>query len=273
MAEITQELDTIQNDIYGRNVKQAIHDALEKVNLDIESIVPSGTVNFPLGVPIDAAYGTAYSIQGIMREDPVIVQEISDSTRTSVSLSATVTEPCLLLVCVMHRDAVTISGEWTKVIESEPAYLFGSDTRQWITIWSKQIETAGTYTATVTQASSKLITMKLIGLHDVDMTDPFTVVYNDAIQDPLPFTPPAKNGKRRLYMLSSIIGVVDETVMAVTCTPGDARLSSYEERIFSVFYDRYKDDTGLPTFNQNERVHYQSYGINCLVLDITDEEE
>ena len=46
MANITTALATIHDDPLGRNVKQAIYDALNKVNTDVEQFEPEG------GVPV-----------------------------------------------------------------------------------------------------------------------------------------------------------------------------------------------------------------------------
>lgn len=42
MADISNELNTISEDKRGRNVKQAIHDALMKINQDVEENTISG---------------------------------------------------------------------------------------------------------------------------------------------------------------------------------------------------------------------------------------
>lgn len=70
MANITTELATIHDDPLGRNVKQAIYDALNKVNTDVEQFEPEGGV--PVGhmsVGFLNGYIAPYRL-GFMGENP-----------------------------------------------------------------------------------------------------------------------------------------------------------------------------------------------------------
>lgn len=65
MADISNELTTISEDVRGRNVKQAIYDALVKINVDLEqSSISGGNNTYPIGPAVVLMPHTQKGIAG-----------------------------------------------------------------------------------------------------------------------------------------------------------------------------------------------------------------
>lgn len=268
MAEIAQELDTIQNDIYGRNVKQAIHDALDKINKDVESLDPGGGGgDEPFGTPIDRGYGVDDVVAGNSIPRCKIVQDYEDSVLSSDTLTIVTTTPGMLLVCVMHRGNVSIGSGFVKIAESEPAVY--DNVEQRITVWRKYV-LPGENTVTVTQDQQIRMTMKLVVLTDVSYSSmtSITKVQDEAITS-FPITPTAKNGKQRLYMLSTIFASRSDSDIAIIVNQNGTTLQIAEERRFNIYYDGDTNGTALPIFDYSPDLDtYEADSANILVLDI-----
>ena len=189
------------------------------------------------------------------------VQQTYDDIRTTQSLTIGINVPCTLLCCIMHRPDVEIEGEgWTKIIESPG--VDPENRNQRITVWSKNITTPGEYTVIVNNLTEERSTMKLITLENVSS---FDVIDSEVFYDG-PINPSTKNGKRRLYLLSSTYASGSDTPMAIVATYDGLDLQKAEELRFSVFYDNEIDKDIVPTFNY----FYTPFqgGINLVTLDI-----
>lgn len=193
------------------------------------------------------------------------VQENADVDKASSTLTITANAPCLLIFAVMHRPDVSINGDgWTKVVES--AAIDSTNINQRITVWAKSVQ-AGEYTDTVFCSQTGRITAKMICLYGAAS---LTVSGNTLI-DSVPYTPPVKSGKRRLYLLSSAYANTSGTPMAVTVSnTGALDLKSAEELRFSVFYDYQPTISTVPEFSYFDASDYTSDYMNELALDITE---
>lgn len=88
-------------------------------------------------------------------------QETNADVKTTATVTAAPTAPCLLIVAAMCRDEVSIDGDgWTKVVESVVA----EESNQKIVVWSKSVN-KGTYTVTVNQASSARLSLKAMAIY------------------------------------------------------------------------------------------------------------
>ena len=189
-------------------------------------------------------------------------QETTDEVKESTTLTANPSAPCLLVAAFMHRDeTLSISGDgWTKVATSQGAY---GTAYQWMTVWTKQV-TAGTYSVTISQSSEARCSMKLIAIYGASS---LTLVDNDLLAT-VPYTPTAKNGKRRLYVLSSCYAsTASDPPNAITVSYSGIDLRSAEELRFSAFYDYEPDVNTVPSFSYFSP-QYITNLMNALVFDI-----
>lgn len=266
MADITTELTTIATDIYGRNVKAAIHDALEKINTEMESLEPGGGGEAQMiGCPDDIERVVMATDVG--NPVPTIgwdcVQDNSDGDWTFDELSIVAAASGLLVCVAFHRKEAGIDGYgWTRVATSPG--IDPTNRNQRITVWTKPV-TAGTYSAKVTQTTSGQMTMKLMVLYGAQEL----TVSDSCIINPLPYTPPAKIGKRRLYVLSSAYAASWIAPYAIlTTVPSTLDLQRMEELRFSVFYDYQPEIQAVPSFDYYTTPYEDN--INLLVLDVTE---
>ena len=192
-------------------------------------------------------------------------QNTDDDAKTETTLTAAVRVDCLLLACVMHREEnVSISGSgWTKVVDSVPAVTDGIN--QWITVWSKQVQ-AGTHAATVTQAASARMSMKLIALYRASAV---TVAANETIASD-PYTPPSTTGKRRLYLLSNIWADTSAPQTFAATNTGSLDLRNANEMRFTAFYDYQPELATTPQFDY-QFSEFTADKQNAVVLDIIEE--
>ena len=162
----------------------------------------------------------------------------------------------------MHRDAVSIVGDgWTKVVDSQAA--IGGDISQQITVWTKSVS-AGTHSVTVTQSSEVRMSVKIIALYEADG---LTLVDNTVLAS-VPYTPAAKNDKRRLYALSAIYAASgDDPPNSVTATYSGIDLRTAGELRFSAFYDYDTESSAIPSFSYFQS-NYTASTMNALVFDI-----
>lgn len=192
-------------------------------------------------------------------------QETDDDAKTTATVTATPTASCLLVAAVMHRDeTVSISGDgWTKVVDSQAANLDGSY-NQWITVWTKPVA-AGSHSVTFTQASEVRMSLKLFALYQAASLK----LIDNTVLASVPYTPAAKNGKRRLYLLSSVNGVASSSASdyAITSTYSGIDLRSANENRFSAFYDYEPDVSAVPSFSFYSSGYYAN-SMNALVFDI-----
>jgi hypothetical protein len=190
-------------------------------------------------------------------------QETDDNAKTTATLTATPTASCLLVAAVMHRgNTVSIGGDgWTKVIDGKWTTVGSYD--QQITVWAKSVS-AGTHSVTVTQSSEVRMSMKLIALYEAAG---LTVV-DDAVLASVPYTPVEKNGKRRLYVLSSINAPSGSSPQnSITATYSGIDLRTAGELRFSAFYDYDTESSAVPSFSYSQS-NYLANSMNALVFDI-----
>ena len=273
-VDISDELRIIEKDPRGKAVKDAIYDALVKLNNAKSAPAPSPT---PLPGQIGEAevinrltsfYDEAPGIGGVVRNVPLVPmnrwnywQETDDNAKTTATVTPTVTVPCLLVIAAMHRDTVSIEGDgWTKVVDSQTA--IGTDINQQITVWTKHA-LAGQYSITVNQTSSVRLSVKSIMLYNAS---DITLIDNTVLAS-VPYTPAAKTGKRRLYLLSSVYAsTASDPPNAVTATYSGIDLKSANELRFSAFYDYEPDVIAVPSFSVS--ISYTANSMNALVFDI-----
>lgn len=190
-------------------------------------------------------------------------QDVDDEAKTTTTLTPTVTAPCLLVIAAMHRDTVSIEGDgWTKVVDSQST--IGTDVNQQITVWTKHVS-AGQYSITVNQDSSVRLSVKSIMLYNAS---DITLIDNTVLAS-VPYTPAAKTGKRRLYLLSSVYGTSSSSTSSysVTATYSGIDLKAANELRFSAFYDYEPDVSAVPSFSYYSS-SYTANSMNALVFDI-----
>ena len=189
-------------------------------------------------------------------------QETDDNAKTTATVTANPSAPCLLVAAVMHRDeTVSIEGDgWTKVVKSQDA-TSGGAYNQWITVWTKPVA-AGSHSVTVTQSSEARMSLKAIALYQAES---LTIVDNTVLAS-VPYTPAAKTGKRRLYALSSVRAATD--TIAVTASYSGIDLRSANEIRFSAFYDYDTESSAVPSFSYYSSNDYLANSMNALVFDI-----
>ena len=275
-VDISQELYVIENEPRGKAVKDAIYDALVKLNNAKSAPAPSPT---PLPGQIGEAeviyrltsfYDEAPGIGGVVRNIQFLPdngwnfwQEADDNPKTTATVTATPAVSCLLVATVMHRDTVSIEVDgWTKVVDSQTT--LGTNISQQITVWTKSVS-AGTHSVTVTQSSEVRLSLKLIALYQASS---LTLVDNTALAS-VPYTPAAKTGKRRLYLLSSVYASsASDPPNSVTTTYSGIDLKSANELRFSAFYDYNTESSAVPSFSYQDTSNYSANSMNALVFDI-----
>jgi len=271
-VDISYELYVIENEARGHAVKDAIYDALVKLNNAKSAPAPSPTPPIPGQIGeaeviyrLTSFYDGVPGIGSVVRNVPLVTysgwtwwQETNDDAKTTATVTPAPTAPCLLVVAAMHRDTVSIEGDgWTKVVDSQSA--IGTDINQQITVWKKYVS-AGEYTITVNQNSSVRMSVKSIMLYNAS---DITLIDNTVLAS-VPYTPAAKTGKRRLYLLSSVYASGN---YSITASYSGIDLKSANELRFSAFYDYEPDVSAVPTFSYSSS-NYTANSINALVFDI-----
>lgn len=184
-----------------------------------------------------------------------------EDAKSTATINVTPSMNCLLMVAVMHRGTVTIAGDgWTKVVTSQPALDNGAGV-QWITVWTKNVP-AGSYSVTVNQSQSARMGLKVIAFYSDNVS--VSIAEDHAIAA-FPYTPTAKAGKRRLYLLSSVWTTSGSTAIQATSYGNLDLQLSYGVR-FTMCWDYLPEIAIAPTFT-----YVSSYGTNSansLVLDI-----
>ncbi len=188
-------------------------------------------------------------------------QETNADVKTTATVTAAPTAPCLLIVAAMCRDEVSIDGDgWTKVVESEVA----EESNQKIVVWSKSVN-KGTYTVTVNQASSARLSLKALAIYKCSSLS----LIDNTLISAFPHTPTASSGKRRLYLLSSVYAASANAIAVKNDSGIDLRKA--EELQFSVFYDYQPELNAVPAFGINLN-SYVTNTAQILTFDINGEE-
>jgi hypothetical protein len=182
-----------------------------------------------------------------------------EDAKSTATINVTPSMNCLLMVAVMHRGTVTIAGDgWTKVVTSQPALDGGA---QWITVWTKNVP-AGSYSVTVNQSQSARMGLKVIAFYSDNVS--VSIAEDHAIAA-FPYTPTAKTGKRRLYLLSSVWTSSESTAIQATSYGNLDLQLSYGVR-FTMCWDYLPEIAITPTFTYVSS--YDTNSANSLVLDI-----
>jgi hypothetical protein len=182
-----------------------------------------------------------------------------EDAKSTATINVTPSMNCLLMVAVMHRETVTIAGDgWTKVVTSQPALDGGA---QWITVWTKNVP-AGSYSVTVNQSQSVRMGLKVIAFYSDNVS--VSIAEDHAIAA-FPYTPTAKTGKRRLYLLSSFWTSSESTAIQATSYGNLDLQLSYGVR-FTMCWDYLPEIAITPTFTYV--ASYDTNSANSLVLDI-----
>lgn len=200
-----------------------------------------------------------------------IVQEDNSDAKTSATLTAIVTAPCLLVAMCMFRSssdawtAPTIEGDGWQVLNASNNHAPADDTvTQHIYVWYKTAD-SGVHDVTVTQTPEARLSLKVAALYDAaSLQQTYTTT-----PETFPATPADKQGKRRLYLLASYYALTDGTpAFSVSDAAGLDLLAAETDR-FCVYYDRQPDVDAVPTFG-----HYSDdyQGTAALMtIDITEE--
>ena len=184
-----------------------------------------------------------------------------EDAKSTATINVTPSMNCLLMVAVMHRGTVTIAGDgWTKVVTSQPALDNGAGV-QWITVWTKNVP-AGSYSVTVNQSQSARMGLKVIAFYSDNVS--VSIAEDHAIAA-FPYTPTAKTGKRRLYLLSSVWTTSGSTAIQATSYGNLDLQLSYGVR-FTMCWDYLPEIAITPTFTYVSG--YNTNSANSLVLDI-----
>ena len=184
-----------------------------------------------------------------------------EDAKSTATINVTPSMNCLLMVAVMHRGTVTIAGDgWTKVVTSQPALDNGAGV-QWITVWTKNVP-AGSYSVTVNQSQSARMGLKVIAFYSDNVS--VSIAEDHAIAA-FPYTPTAKTGKRRLYLLSSFWTSSESTAIQATSYGNLDLQLSYGVR-FTMCWDYLPEIAITPTFTYV--ASYDTNSANSLVLDI-----
>ena len=238
-VDISTELRTIAEDKLGSHVKQAIYDALVKVNNAKIPSPPVENASIPDNVVLQTNfYQTAPTISApecveYMPDGKwIYVQETNDNEKTSASVTVQAPAHGLLVAAVMSRSTPSISGDgWTKVVDGE----VNNDQR--ITVWSKPI-TSGTYTVQTSQSSNVRMSLKvfvLCGAASVTSVENKTMWF---VVGASSYAPVTASGKRRLYLMSSFYGSNDGiTPVFAAVDYSGLDLREANELRFAAFYD------------------------------------
>jgi hypothetical protein len=184
-----------------------------------------------------------------------------EDAKSTATINVTPSMNCLLMVAVMHRETVTIAGDgWTKVVTSQPALDNGAGV-QWITVWTKNVP-AGSYSVTVNQSQRARMGLKVIAFYSDNVS--VSIAEDHAIAA-FPYTPTAKTGKRRLYLLSSVWTTSESTAIQATSYGNLDLQLSYGVR-FTMCWDYLPEIAITPTFTYVSS--YNTNSANSLVLDI-----
>ena len=198
--------------------------------------------------------------------------ELSGDTSQTVNIK-TDSNGYVIAVC-MHRDPVlSISGTgWTKIIDSVKAFHPDGDVEQWITIWGKPVRMNHEEAITVTQApATTRMQLRVAAFYGLDVS--VSVVGNEIVHkfldsDENYYTPVAKDGKRRLYLLTSIYANSTQSVRTIN-EPEVSTVTNLGGIRFCLFLDYDPTNNHTPQFNHYLGKSYQTESAVCLTLDIT----
>lgn len=167
------------------------------------------------------------------------------SAATSKSLAPyAINQTAKLLAIIMHRSAITFSGDGYSMLAATPA---APTLNQQVTIYQKSV-TAGddSGSLSVSQTVNERLEIALAMIVGANVT--LTPVDNLVLSS-MPYTPTAKTGKRRLYIVSSELASTDGSTLAITVSAAGLNMESLESQRLSIWYDWQPDIDVTPTFS------------------------
>ena len=265
-ADIAQELEIIRSQAKGDAVKAAIASALQKCAAERGGSIIKEIDHGKGFEYTDAASG---SENGLFDCPIDVAESTDDENKTSTSLTIAVKRPALLLATALHRAGdLSVNGSgWTLVAKCGPS---DSTYKQYVSAYAKQV-TAGSYSVTLSQSSSKRLSGKLIAIYGAEsatVADNYGSNGRSSHRDL-----PAKTGKKRLYLATTVTA-------PYVVYDGDIYVDEFNQTRFEAFYDDVADENETPGsidfLNYYINTKYgeslspgDSSGLTVLSLDIT----
>lgn len=281
-ANIDDLLQIIRTGTYGRDIRWAIYEALRLLSEESGGGGPENGLAYLYGdmyckfdgtVMDFAAENIVYGTMIPMDYPPshgftAIVDRTSGSTKSSqvIANHLGMSQHETSLILVLRRSDVSISDENYSLI-AESNQMATSDSNQWVDIYRRDFATEPVESVTFSQSSSSY----RLGVNNVvlDGTNiSLTLVGNELISS-FPYTPTAKNGKRRLYVASSINGNnSDVSVMSITASTQTLQMEGTGFNRLFAWFDWQPNVNETPVFNYWSPSDYSSGSATMLVFDV-----
>lgn len=166
--------------------------------------------------------------------------------------------PAKSLAIIMYRSAKTFTGSgYTLLADSQVMSTSGTPMQQ-VSVYQKSIlptETAGSLTVSQTDDARLDIVNAIIAGSNVTLT-----LVDNALVASVPYTPPAKTAKRRLYIVSCINAGSDSITPLFDLGVSGLDMRSGGFNRLKVYYDY------DPTVNLTPTLTYSNYTANSLAL-------
>ena len=280
-ADIELLLQIIRTGTYGKDIRYAIYEALRLLSEESGGGGPENGLAYLYGdiyckfdgtvmdfTSENIVYGTMIPIDYLPSHGfAAIIDRTSGSTKSSqvIANHLSMSQHETSLILVLRRSVVSISDE-NYALLAESNQMATSDINQWVDIYRRDFTTEPSENVTFTQSSSSY----RLGVNNVvlDGTNiSLTLVENELISS-FPYTPTAKNGKRRLYVASSINGNnSDLSVMSITASTQTLQMEGAGFNRLFAWFDWQPNVNETPTFNYWGS-DYTSGSAAMLVFDV-----
>lgn len=269
MAEISSELQTIVTGRYGSDIRMAIHDAIQKINVSSGS-GGGGVAHGPVGNMVQELGGYDNLITtGFMNArsmNPVdYVQESSVSERSSASLTTSVLgQHTVLGVAIATGQTVNVTdlgSTWTSVFND--GILIGEqggESKKLRAVIVKRTASYENVTFAVTTPSSQIICLKIIVLNqNENISD---VVLTNMTSSQFSVTPPVSD---TLYLTAAMYDG-DDSQPSYTVYPDDAAVQM-TAGMFGAFYKA--GGSGNIRFDYKKSLEFPEWGTALLTLPLS----
>lgn len=166
--------------------------------------------------------------------------------------------PAKSLAIIMYRSAKTFTGSGYTLLADSQVMSTSDTTMQQVSVYQKPIlptETAGSLTVSQTDDARLDIINAIIAGSNVTLT-----LVDNALVASVPYTPPAKTSKRRLYIVSCFFAGSDNITPLFDLSVSGLAMQSVGFNRLKVYYDY------DPTVNLTPTLTYSNYAANSLAL-------
>lgn len=269
MAEISQELQTIVTGRYGSDIRMAIHDAIQKVNVSSGS-GGGGVAHGPVGNMVQKLGGYDNTITtGFMNARTMnaveYVQESSVTDRSSASLTTSVLgQHTVLGVAIATGQTISVTdlgSTWTSVYND--GILIGEQSGESMKLRAVIVKRTASYenvTFAVTTPHDEIICLKIIVLNQNENVGAVSLTNMTSAE--FSVTPPVSD---TLYLTGALYDG-DNSQPSYTVYPSDAAVQM-TSGMFGAFYK--EGSSGNIRFDYKKSLEFPEWGTALLTVPLS----